>query len=124
MLIKTLLNHVEKHKSFTYSKTYFEDGPNGNVVIVEVWHRKNSQGQCSLCQKNCPGYDKLPARDYQFVPFWGIPSYFRYKPRRVECKEHGIHVELLPFTVGKEALTKTYQSFLATWAKRLSWKET
>lgn len=124
MLLKTVLNHVEKHKSFTYGKAYFEDGPNSRVVIIDVLHRRNSKGLCPLCQKHCPGYDKLPARDYQFVPLWGMPSYFRYKPRRVECKEHGVRVELLPFAVGKETLTKTYQSFLATWAKRLSWKET
>jgi transposase len=124
MLIKTILNYVEKHKSFIYGKTYFEGGPEGNVLIVELRHRRNSKGQCPLCQKNCPGYDKLSVRDYQFVPLWGMPSYFRYKPRRVACKEHGIHVELLPFAAGKQTLTKTYQSFLATWAKRLSWKET
>jgi hypothetical protein len=24
------------------------------------------------------------------VPLWGIPTYFCYAPRRVECGEHGV----------------------------------
>jgi len=123
MLMKTILNHVEKHKSFTYGKTFIEPGADGEMLIFEVRHRRNSKGLCPQCQKQCPGYDTQPARDYQFVPLWGMPSLLRYAPRRVSCKEHGIHVELLPFATGKETLTKTYQAFLATWAKRLSWKE-
>ena len=37
---------------------------------------------------------------------------------------HGIRAELLPWCNGKEQITKSYQLFLAQWAKRLSWSQT
>lgn len=124
MLIKTILNSIEKYKSFTYGKTYSEVISGADALVISVAPRKNSHGQCPECQQNCPGYDIQPTRRYQYIPLWGIPVYFEYAPRRVNCKEHGIHVEHLPFSEGKETLTRSYKLFLATWAKRLSWKET
>ena len=50
------------------------------------------RGRCSQCGKPAPGYDRLAERDWLFVPLWGIPTHFRYAPRRVECAEHGVVV--------------------------------
>lgn len=124
MLVKTILNTIEKFKSFVYENTYWEQRPAGKVLIVGLLPRKNSQGECYDCGARCPTYDTQPSRDYEYVPLWNIPVYFRFSPRRVTCKEHGIHVERVPWAEGKERMTKSYQSFLANWAKRLSWKET
>jgi transposase len=44
--------------------------------------------------------------------------------RRVNCPQCGITVEEVPWGDGKCTLTKSYRWFLATWARRLSWKET
>jgi len=123
MLIKTILNNIEKFKSFVYGKIHYEVMDGKKVVVVELVSRKNSRGKCNECGKSCGTYDTQPTRDYEYVPIWGIPIYFRYAPRRISCKEHGVHVEQLPWVEGKERLTKSYRSFLACWAKRLSWKE-
>jgi transposase len=58
------------------------------------------------------------------VPLWGIPAYFVYAPRRVECAEHGVVVEDMPWSHGKRPVTIAMMSFLARWARRLSWRET
>ena len=58
------------------------------------------------------------------MPLWGIPTHFLYSPRRVECSEHGIGVEHLPWSAGKRPVTLAMMCFLATWARRLSWLET
>jgi transposase len=81
-------------------------------------------GRCSQCQRPAPGYDRLPERLWLFVPLWGIPTYFRYAPRRVECAEHGIVVEHIPWSDGKRPVTCAMMGFLARWARRLSWRET
>jgi transposase len=44
--------------------------------------------------------------------------------RRVNCPDHGVHVEKVPWSDGKNHLTKPFQLFLARWARKLSWKET
>jgi transposase len=50
--------------------------------------------------------------------------FFVYAMRRIDCKSCGVRVELVPWADGKKRITKTFGWFLATWAKRLSWKET
>ena len=35
------------------------------------------------------------------MPLWGIPTWWRYAPRRVNCPEHGVVVEHLPWNEGK-----------------------
>jgi transposase len=123
MLIKTILNSIEKHKSFIYGHSDIEHKAGEASLIVELSARKNSKAVCITCQKPCPSYDKQPCRDYQYVPLWNIPVYLRYAPRRVNCQQHGIHVEQVPWSSGKQTMTHSYRLFLATWAKRLSWRE-
>ena len=66
----------------------------------------------------------MEEREWQHVPLWGIEVWFRYAPRRVECPEHGVVVEHLPWNEGKRPLTTAMMGFLARWARRLSWRET
>ena len=82
------------------------------------------RGRCSQCQQPAPGYDRLVERDWLFVPLWGIPTHFRYAPRRVECAEHGVVVEQIPWSEGKRPVTRAMMGFLARWGRRLSWRET
>jgi len=93
---------------------------------VEVWieaHR-GIRGKCATCLEPCPGYDRLPERRWLFVPLWGIVCHFFYSPRRVECAEHGVAVEHIPWSAGKRPVTTAMMGFLARWARRLSWRET
>jgi transposase len=80
--------------------------------------------RCSRCQRPAPGYDRLPVRRWLFVPLWGIPTYFCYAPRRVQCALHGIVVEHIPWSAGKRPVAYAMMGFLARWARRLSWRET
>ena len=81
------------------------------------------RGRCSACRRPAPGYDRLPERSWLFVPLWGIPTYFRYAPRRVACGEHGVVVEHIPWSEGKRAVTCAMMGYLARWARRMSWRE-
>jgi transposase len=42
----------------------------------------------------------------------------------VQCPEHGIVVEAVPWSEGKRPVTRDMMGFLARWTRRLSWKET
>ena len=44
--------------------------------------------------------------------------------RRVDCRGCGVHVEEVPWAIGKHQMTKAFMLFLAYWAKKLSWTET
>jgi len=123
MLVTTILNRVQKFKSFVYGKVKWIDTGNVPELDVEILARANGRPICSVCGLKSSGYDRLPERRFEFIPMWGIKVFFRYAPRRVNCKHCGIHVERLPWSQGKKRLTESYAWFLSGWAKRLSWKE-
>lgn len=121
MLIRTILNHVHPIKGFVYGTVRLR------VLIpvaieVPIIPRKNSRGTCSICRQKAPGYDRTSERHFDFIPLWNIPVQFVYRPRRVRCPKHGVVVEHIPWSHGKEQTTTALQIFLAQWARLLSWK--
>lgn len=124
MLIKTILNRIQKHASFVYGTVRLIETLGSLAVEVEIQPRANGRPRCSGCDRRCPGYDTLKPRRFEFVPLWGIKVFFVYGLRRVNCIAcGGILVERVPWAEGKSPLTKTYAWFLAKWAKRMSWEE-
>lgn len=63
-------------------------------------------------------------REFEFIPIWNIPVFLSYTMRRVNCPTCGIIVEAVPWAQGKNTYCDVYRHFLASWARRLSWKET
>lgn len=123
MLVKTILNRVQKHESFVYGDCRLVERPERTIIEVEIKARVNSHPICSGCGKKGPGYDTLSRRSFEFVPLWGIAVFFFYAMRRVDCPACGVRVETVPWAQGKSRLTTTHAWFLARWSKRLSWKE-
>lgn len=123
MQLKTILNRVQKFKSFVYGNVVWLDSGQNLALLVQVIARANSQPICSGCGCPGPGYDTLELRRFEFVPLWNMAVFFAYALRRVNCQRCGVKVETVPWADGKNTLTKAYLQFLATWAKRLSWKE-
>ena len=122
MHVKTILNRLEKQPGFIYdSCRWRESGP--PALVITLRPQAGSKPICSKCGQRRPGYDTLRARKFAFVPLWGLPVFFLYAPRRVQCPTCKVKVERLPWAVGKSHLTITYAWFLAAWCKRLSWKE-
>jgi transposase len=119
----TILNHCYHHQGFVYQQARF--GPDKKSVEVHVRPRAGSAAVCSGCHQPAPGYDHLPERRFEFIPFWGTLVFFLYCMRRVQCRHCGaVLVEEVPWSDGKHQLTKAYMLFLARWARKLSWKET
>jgi len=120
--LKTILNHVERHKSFIYQEARWADPTTKTEIEIPILARANSHAICSGCKRPAPGYDRQPERRFEYVPLWQIAVFFVYALRRVQCPTCGVKVEQVPWCDGKNSLTTTYRWFLAGWAKRLSWK--
>jgi len=123
MQLKTILNRVQKFKSFVYGNVKWVESDGASALLIEIIARAHSSPICSGCGRRRPGYDSLSPRQFEFVPVWGIAVFFLYALRRVNCRRCGVKVEAVPWADGKNTLTKAYMQFLAKWAKRLSWKE-
>ena len=122
MLVKTILNHCYKFKSFVYKNVHLLSDDKGNpIIVVDIEARTNGQKLCSTCHRPSPGYDRLKPRRYKFVPLWGIPVFLRYARRRVSCPIHSVIVEYIPWAEGKSHLTNVFKLFLSYWAGHLSW---
>ena len=124
MLVKTILNSIEQFKSFVFDTVHWETVKGVQSIVVSIRARANSRPECYQCGQKAPVYDTQRARSYEYVPLWGYKVFFRYAPRRVSCPVHGVLVERVPWAEGKGQMTTTYRTFLAGWAKRLSWLET
>jgi len=124
MLLKTILNRIERHKSFVYGEDRILAEEGQLVIEIEVQARANGRPICSGCGHPRPSYDRMPEpRRFQYVPLWGMAVYLLYTMRRVNCPTCGVKVEQVPWAEGKSPLTTSYKWFLARWAKRLSCQE-
>lgn len=122
--VKTVLNEIQRFVGFVYQSIQMRGSGGSLRVEVKIEPHGGIRGKCATCLKPCPGYDRLPERRWLFVPLWGLVCDFFYSPRRVECAEHGVAVEHIPWSQGKRPVTTAMMGFLALWARRLSWRET
>ena len=123
MQLTTILNRVERNKSFVYGTLRWADNALRPTLEVPIRPRANGRPVCSGCGRRRPGYDRLAPRRFEYVPLWQIAVVFVYALRRVDCPRCGVVVEQVPWANGKSRLTTSYQWFLADWARRLSWQE-
>ena len=128
MLVKTLLNRVHPVKGFIYGNIQLVPDDllaNGMCLEVQLRARAGSRGICSGCGKKGPTYDHLPARDFAFVPLWGLAVTLIYALRRIDCRSCGVKVERVPWCEpgSKSPLTTALAVFLARWARLLSWQQ-
>jgi transposase len=121
--LKTILNKVHPLKGFVYADVRLVESKRGSYIEATVQERRGSKGTCGGCGEKGAGYDHLARRRFLFVPLWGLMVVLLYRPRRVNCTTCGPRVEAIPWAQGKSWMTTAMMCFLATWARRLSWRE-
>jgi transposase len=91
------LNRVQRFVGFVFGEVRMRSRKGRPEWIdIKLEPHGGIRGRCSQCRRPASGYDRLPERRWQFVPLWGIPTYFCYAPRRVECGAHGVIIEHIP----------------------------
>src|SRR5260370_923348 len=121
--VLTIQNSGRRCPGFVYWQACFSS--DHKSIEIAVRPRKGSAVVCSRCHQPAHGYDQLPERRFEFIPFWGFLVFLLYSMRRVDCRHcEAVVVEEVPWGDGKRTLTNAYMLFLARWARRLSWKET
>ena len=93
-------------------------------LAVELAPDRRCTPRCGRCGRRARYRDSRPARRFRHVPLWGIPVELRYEPRRVDCAHcAGVHVEAMPWVVGKQRCTRALMVTLATWSRVLPWQQ-
>ncbi len=65
-------------------------------VIVRARPRKAAP-RCPACGRRCRPYDRLPARRWRTLDLGASRCYMEHAPLRVECPEHGVRTEAVPW---------------------------
>ena len=68
----------------------------GDSIIVSARPRRAAP-RCPVCGRRCDGYDTLPARRWRAPDVGSARCYVEHAPRRVECPEHGVKAEAVPW---------------------------
>lgn len=126
MHVATLLNRVHPIKGWTYKRVSHVSSPKKECIEVEVVPFNRNMPICSVCGKAGTTYDhgSGTVRRFRFIPLWAVAVVLLYVMRRVDCTTCGrVVVERVPWAEGKSDLCTAFKSFLATWAKRMSWKD-
>jgi transposase len=107
MLVKTILNHIEKHSSFVYQTVRFREAD--QTIEIDVRPRRGARPVCSGCSRRRSVYDTLAEREFQFVPLWGLAVFLLYSMRRVNCRPCGVRVESVLWAEGKRRTTISFE---------------
>lgn len=124
MRLKTILNRIDPLEGFVFEEQRLLGVLGSLSIEIDVRARERSRPVCSGCRAPGAPYDTLGKRRLQYVPLWGIPVFLIYAMRRVDCSKCGVKVESVPFVEGKKHVCRTFELFLAAWAKCLGWKQT
>jgi transposase len=120
MELIAILNRRHHFRGFVYRQARFSS--DGKTVEVAERPRRGSAAICSRCHRTAAGYDQLPERRFEFIPFCGFLVFLLHSMRRVDWPRcHAVIVEEVPRGDGKRTPTRACMLYLA---RRLSWKET
>ena len=120
-ILKNVLNfkHSRMHVSgweereetiHRYGETYQQ-----KQICVHARPYKRIQGRCPICGEKCPGYDTK----YSTESTWrapnlnGVPVYICYQPKRINCPEHGVKTEYIPWADGDSRFTEDFHNEVA-----------
>lgn len=66
----TILNRCHRFPGFVYHQACFSS--DHKSIEIAVRPRRGSAAVCSRCYQSASGYDQLPERRFEFIPFWGF----------------------------------------------------
>ena len=125
-ILKTIINlnrvHVEKHSIVTALTKHF--GEIHEEKQLHIWLRpiRRYQNCCPICGNKCPGYDYRSNEEswWRAANLNGIPVYLFYRRRRIECPEHGIRAEYVPWADRDSRFTESFNNEVAWMALQMS----
>jgi transposase len=100
----------------------FLDFRTGDLVVsVRAWQRASSR--CGICGEKCPGYDgksKPRSRRWRSLDLGMLRVYLEAKIRRVQCPDHGVVVEQVPWARHHAGHTRHFDQQVAWLVKTTS----
>lgn len=90
-------------------------------IVIKARPYKREQRRCPVCGRKCQGYDhkgKTPS-EWRAPNLNGIPVIIQYRPMRIECPEHHVLTERIPWADGTSRFTADFNNEVAWLVGRL-----
>lgn len=99
----------------------YEDIKGISHLKINVSLHKAKTNICPICHKKCKGYDSPSyKRMWRHLDLGGIISEIEMDAKRIECDEHGVLLEEVPFAYKDSSFTKDFDKTAAFFAKSVS----
>ena len=105
-IIAKLLNvnglHIEEVKIQGDHRKRNGENWNYEKIVVHARPFERLRGMCPVCGRHCPGYDTKQKEEstWRGPNLNGMLVEVAYQPRRIECPEHGVITEKIPWQDG------------------------
>ena len=127
-ILKTVLNinhnrmHVTNCEQTTVTIHRFGEPYEQTRIYVHAKPYERLQRCCPVCGQRCPGYDTKHSTEssWRAPNLNGVPVYICYRPKRIECPEHGVQTEYIPWADGKSRFTEDFNNEIAWMVCRMS----
>jgi len=121
VLIETFIRKQLKLKAHRVSQVEQIE----QTVVIHIDRLGNRRLRCAQCGR--PGrrvHDVRPVRQWKDLSMRGVSLLLRYQPRRVECRDCGVHVEAFPWAEPWARVTRALAGAVTVMARSQSWQET
>ena len=126
----TILNQALKLKYFvtnnyeciTRTVTRYKTTYEQKVLYIHGRPYECKRYRCPKCMKQSPVYDhKSPDESTWRLPnLNGVPAYICYRPCRIQCREHGVLTEYIPWADGESRFTEDFNNEAAWLVTQMS----
>jgi transposase len=117
MTLKRLFTDTQNVKGLKKLKVEINNALNKQEIHVYGELQKSHSSKCPICGKKCTGYDSSDSwRVWRGLDMGTYKIFFHIKTRRVECPEHGVHAEMVPWAHYRSKFTKAFEQHVAYFA--------
>lgn len=112
MNIKKLLKSILNVNCIKIKNVKFDQITSSVFIHVDI--TKGQKSRCPVCGKKCTGYDSTTQnRSWRSLDFDSCKVYVVYDIKRIQCPEHGIHTEQIPWAYPYSGFTKEFEQQMA-----------
>lgn len=112
---KVKFMHVDRveYKGGT-SQMYCEEYTH-DYIEAHVRPYKRIRCQCPICRKKCATYDHQSKKEssWRANSINGVPIVLMYQPVRIQCPQHGVLTEYMPWSDGSSRFTEGFNNEVA-----------
>ena len=119
MALKNLLKSILNVNCIKIKNIEFNQISSSLYVHVEI--TKGKKSRCPICGRKCSGYDSTnERRSWSALDFGTCTVYILSNVNRVQCPDHGVHTEQVPWAYHHSGFTKEFEQQVAYLALHLN----